>query len=172
MNSVMLIGRLVRDPDIRYTSGSQMAVASFSIAIDRPSRNGGERQTDFPRITAFGKQAEVCERYLKKGQRVGIEGRLQTGSYTNKKGDTVYTTDIVANRVEIIDWPDRSGYGQNQGSSHYGNDYDNRGGYGSSPRQNQVQPGGNGPDRNGSAGQPDMDEMPEAFEAIDEDVPF
>lgn len=67
MNSVVLIGRLTRDPELRYTSGSQMAVATFTIAIDRPVRAGGEKQTDFPRVTVFGKQAENCEKYLAKG---------------------------------------------------------------------------------------------------------
>ena len=85
-----------------------MAVASFSIAIDRPQRNDREKQTDFPRITVFGKQAENCEKYLKKGRLVGIEGRLQTGSYQNKNGDTVYTTDVVANRVEFLEWGDKN----------------------------------------------------------------
>ena len=85
MNSVQLIGRLTRDPEVRYTA-SQMAVATFSVAIDRPTRAGGERQTDFPRVTVFGKQAENCEKYLAKGRRVAVEGRIQTGSYQNKNG--------------------------------------------------------------------------------------
>ena len=104
MNSVSLIGRLTRDPDVRYTAESQMAVARFSIAIDRPARrDGGEQQTDFPNIVVFGRQAENCERFLKKGRLVGIQGRLQTGSYTNKDGVKVYTTDVVANRVEFLE---------------------------------------------------------------------
>lgn len=107
MNNVTLIGRLTRDPEVRYTSGSQMAVARFSIAIDRPTRNG-EKQTDFPSIVVFGKTAENCERFLKKGRLVGIEGRIQTGSYTNKDGNKVYTTEVVANRVEFLEWGDRS----------------------------------------------------------------
>lgn len=106
MNSVELIGRLTRDPDIRYTSGSQMAVATFTIAIDRPQKEGEEKKADFPRITVYGRQAETCEKYLKKGRMVAIQGRIQTGSYQNKNGDTVYTTDVIANRVEFIDWGD------------------------------------------------------------------
>ncbi len=105
MNSVALIGRLTRDPEVRYTSGSQMAVATFSIAIDRIG--GQEKKTDFPRITVFGRQAENCERYLRKGRLVGIQGRLQTGSYQNKDGNTVYTTDVVANNVEFLEWGDK-----------------------------------------------------------------
>ena len=100
MNSVVLIGRLTRDPELRYTT-SQMAVATFSLAIDRPVRAGKERETDFPRVTVFGKQAENCEKYLAKGRMAAVQGRLQTGSYTNKDGATVYTTDVVADRVEF-----------------------------------------------------------------------
>ena len=107
MNSVELIGRLTRDPEIRYTSGSNMAVATFNLAIDRPQKQGQEKQTDFPRVTVFGKQAETCEKYLKKGRLVAIQGRLQTGSYTDKNGNTVYTTDVAANRVEFVDWGDQ-----------------------------------------------------------------
>ena len=133
MNSVALIGRLTRDPEIRYT-GDQMAIATFSIAIDRPPRRDGTRETDFPRITVFGRQAENCEKYLKKGRMVGVTGRIQTGSYTNKNGDKVYTTDIVADRVEFLEWGDREG-GQNQGG------YGSQGGYG---QQGQGGYGGQG----------------------------
>ena len=111
MNCVELIGRLVRDPEVRYTSGDQSAITTFTIAIDRPQRQGAEKQADFPRITVFGKQAETCEKYLKKGRMVAIQGRLQTGSYKNRNGDTVYTTDVVANKVEFL------GSDQNQRSS-------------------------------------------------------
>lgn len=104
MNSVNLIGRLTRDPEVRYTAGTQMAVATFTLAIDRPRRQDQEKQTDFPIVTVFGKQAENCERYLAKGRLCGIQGRLQTGSYKNKDGATVYTTDVVAERVELLEW--------------------------------------------------------------------
>lgn len=105
MNNVALIGRLTRDPELRYTT-SQMAVATFSVAIDRPRRADREKETDFPRVTVFGKQAENCEKYLAKGMMVAIQGRLQTGSYTNKSGDKVFTTDVVSERVEFIEWKD------------------------------------------------------------------
>ncbi|HIU26294.1 MAG TPA: single-stranded DNA-binding protein [Candidatus Copromorpha excrementigallinarum] len=108
MNSVVLIGRLTRDPEIRYVSESQMAVATFTVAIDRPVRSGQEKKTDFPRVTVFGRQAENCERFLAKGRLVGVQGRIQTGSYTNKDGVTVYTTDVVADRVEFLEWGDRN----------------------------------------------------------------
>ncbi len=108
MNSVSLIGRLTRDPEVRYT-GDQMAIARFSIAIDRPPRRDGTKETDFPSITVFGKQAENCGKYLSKGRQVGIHGRIQTGSYVNKNGDKVYTTEVVADRVEFLGGAQESG---------------------------------------------------------------
>ena len=106
-NLVFLIGRLTKDPEVRYTSGTQMAVCTFTLAIDRPVKAGAEKQTDFPRVTVFGKQAENCERFLSKGRLVGVQGRLQTGSYTDKNGNTVYTTDVVADRVEFLEFAER-----------------------------------------------------------------
>ena len=107
MNSVVLIGRLTRDPEIRYISESQMAVATFTVAIDRPVRSGQEKKTDFPRVTVFGRQAENCERFLSKGRLVGIQGRIQTGSY-DKGGQKVFTTDIIADRIEFLEWGDKN----------------------------------------------------------------
>ena len=103
MNSVELIGRATRDPQVRYTS-EQMCVVSFNIAVDRPKRKDAEKQTDFPHIVVYGKQAETCEKYVKQGKLISVQGSIQTGSYTNRNGDTVYTTDVVANRVEFLDW--------------------------------------------------------------------
>ena len=121
MNSVHLIGRLTRDPELRYTT-SQMAVATFSMAIDRPTRADREKETDFPRVTVFGKQAENCEKYLAKGMMTAVQGRLQTGSYTNKNGDKVFTTDVVAERVEFIEWKDAKP--RNEKTKAAFNDYD------------------------------------------------
>lgn len=102
MNSVSLVGRLTRDPEVRYTS-SQMAVARFSIAIDRgKDKDGNDRGTDYPNVVVFGKQGESCGDWLKKGSQVAITGRIQTGSYTKQDGTKVYTTDVVADRVEFI----------------------------------------------------------------------
>lgn len=102
MNSVNLVGRLTRDPEVRYTA-SQMAVARFSIAIDRRRGKDGEEQgADFPTIVVFGKQGESCGDWLKKGSQVAITGRIQTGSYTKQDGTKVYTTDVVADRVEFL----------------------------------------------------------------------
>jgi single-strand DNA-binding protein len=118
VNSVVLIGRLTRDPEVRYTGGqNNMAVATFSVAIDRPVKQGQEKKADFPRVTAFGRQAENCEKFLAKGRLVGVQGRIQTGSYTNKDGRTVYTTDVVADRVEFLEWGNKNDSGGAQGSA-------------------------------------------------------
>ena len=108
MNKVILVGRLTRDPEIRYSSGDNaMAIARYSLAVDRRGRrdnNGGDQQTaDFISIVAFGRDGEFAEKYLKKGMRILVEGRIQTGSYTNKDGQKVYTTDVVVERHEFVD---------------------------------------------------------------------
>ena len=105
MNICVLTGRLTRDPEMRYTSDTQMAVTRFTIAIDRPGKDKG---ADFPNITVFGKQAENCEKFLKKGRMVGVQGRLQTGSYEKSDGTKVYTTDVVADRVEFLGGSEKS----------------------------------------------------------------
>ena len=141
MNSVVLIGRLTRDPEMR--DAGEMRVATFTLAIDRPTKAGAEKKTDFPRITVFGRQAENCERFLAKGRLVGIQGRIQTGSYTDKDGKTVYTTDVVANNVEFLEWGDKAQSGASQFQS-----------------RPQAPAGG------------DMG-IPEGFQAIqDDDIPF
>lgn len=106
MNNVILIGRLVREPELRYTSGSQMAVCKFTLAIDRRSRE--EKKTDFPNVICFGKTAENCEKFLAKGRKVAVQGRLQTGSY-EKDGVKHYTTDVIADNVEFIEWGEKTG---------------------------------------------------------------
>ena len=104
MNQVILIGRLTRDPEIWY-SKDKLPITSFSVAIDRgKDRDGKDKGADFPSVTAFGKTAELCDRYLRKGLKVAVQGRIQTGSYVNKEGKTVYTTDVVADRVEFLEW--------------------------------------------------------------------
>ena len=103
MNSVTLIGRLTKDPDIRTSAETQTTVARFSIAINRgKSKNGEDKGADYPNIVCYGKTAELVEKYLGKGRLVGISGRIQTGSY-EKDGHKVYTTDVVADRVEFLD---------------------------------------------------------------------
>lgn len=106
MNSVALIGRVTKDIELRY-SNTGMASARFSIAINRgKDKNGEDRGVDFPNIVVFGKTAENCEKYLAKGRQVAIQGHIQTGSY-EKDGRKVYTTDVVADRVEFLEWGDR-----------------------------------------------------------------
>ena len=108
MNSVALIGRLTRDPEVRYGGESQRAYARFTIAIDRgKDKNGNDLGADFPSIVCFGKTAELCEKFIKKGRLVGITGRIQTGKY-EKNGQTVYTTDVLADRVEFLDRGDKA----------------------------------------------------------------
>ena len=102
MNLVSMIGYLTRDPEVRYTD-KQLAITRFSVALDRgKDKNGEDRGTDFPNVLVFGRMAENCEKYLQKGSRVGVQGRIQTGSYTNKDGNKVYTTEVIADRVEFL----------------------------------------------------------------------
>ena len=109
MNSVALIGRLTKDPEVRYISENQTAVATFLIAINRgKDKNGQDRGADFPRVTVFGRQAESCERYLDKGRLVGIQGRIKTSSYKDRDGKTVYTTDVIADRVEFLEFGEKA----------------------------------------------------------------
>ncbi|MBQ5446312.1 MAG: single-stranded DNA-binding protein [Lachnospiraceae bacterium] len=105
MNKVILVGRLTRDPDVRYSQGEQsMAIARFSLAVDRRFKRDGDNQSaDFISCVAFGKTAEFIEKYVHKGTKLVLEGRIQTGSYTNKDGVKVYTTDVVAENVEFAE---------------------------------------------------------------------
>ena len=105
MNRVILMGRLTKDPEIRYSQNdTSMAIARFSIAVDRRRNQNSDGQTaDFINIVAFGKLAEFSEKYLHKGTKVALEGRIQTGSYTNKDGAKVYTTDVVAEHFEFAE---------------------------------------------------------------------
>lgn len=97
MNRVILCGRLTNDPEVRYTQ-DKTAVARFTLAVDRMKEGA-----DFPSVNAWGKTAEIAEKYLRKGSKVIVEGRLQTGSYTNKDGNKVYTTDVVCERFEFCE---------------------------------------------------------------------
>lgn len=102
MNSVVLIGRLCADPELSYTPNTQTACCRFTLAVDRPKRQGEDQGADFIRITVWGAQGENCDRYLAKGRQAAVHGRIQTGSYKNRDGQTVYTTDVVADRVEFL----------------------------------------------------------------------
>lgn len=104
MNKVILMGRLTRDPDVRYSSGENAtAVARFSLAVDRRFKRDGEQNADFISCVAFGKTAEFIEKYFRKGMRMTLAGRIQTGSYTNKEGNKVYTTDVFVEECEFAE---------------------------------------------------------------------
>ncbi len=104
MNKVILMGRLTRDPEVRYSQGaSQTSVARFSIAVDRRFKRDGEPDADFFNCTSFGKQAEFVERYLKKGTKILLTGRIQNDNYTNKDGQMVYSVRIMAEEIEFAE---------------------------------------------------------------------
>lgn len=120
MNSVSLTGRLTRDPEVRY-SNQNMAIARFTLAVDRPTKKD---EADFIPVTCFGKTAELVEKYVQKGRLVGVTGRIQTGSY-EKDGRKVYTTDVIADRVEFLGGSGNGG-SRSEGSSdasYVSNDY-------------------------------------------------
>jgi single-strand DNA-binding protein len=102
MNKAILIGRLVRDPDVRYTQ-DQKAVARYTLAVDRKYKKDGEQSADFISCVAFGKNGEFVEKYLHQGTKIAVEGRIQTGSYTKQDGTKVYTTDIVVDAHEFVE---------------------------------------------------------------------
>ena len=107
MNSTILIGRLVKDPETRYT-GEQMAIATFTLAVDRPKKKDKEKEADFIRCTAFGKTAENIERFMSKGKMMAVQGNIRTGKYDKEDGTTVYTTDVVANQVQFLEWGEKT----------------------------------------------------------------
>ena len=104
MNKVILMGRLTREPEIRYSQGENAsAVARYTLAVDRRFRRDGEATADFINCVAFGRAAEFAERYLRQGTKIAVTGRIQTGSYTNKDGVKVYTTDVIVEEQEFAE---------------------------------------------------------------------
>lgn len=103
MNKVILIGRLTRDVEMKYSTNNDTAIARYTLAVNRPFKREGEPEADFLPCVAFNKTAEFAEKYLAKGMRVAIEGRIQTGSYTNGEGKKVYVTEIVVERQEFLE---------------------------------------------------------------------
>ena len=119
MNKVILMGRLTRDPEVRYSQGGEnsLAIARYTLAVDRRfKRNGDDQTADFIGCVAFGRNAEFAEKYFRQGLKVIVTGRIQTGSYTNKEGQKVYTTEVILDDQEFADSKgaasDMSGYGQ------------------------------------------------------------
>lgn len=115
MNSVVLIGRLVRDPELRFVAGSGRAVANFTLAVDKnlardkkkEFEEKGQPTADFIRIVVWGKQAENCANFLTKGRLVAVNGSITTSSYKTNTGETRYSTDVLANNVEFLEWGDK-----------------------------------------------------------------
>ena len=104
MNKVILVGRLTRDPDVRYSQGENAtAVARYTLAVDRRFRRDGDQTADFISCVSFGRQAEFAEKYLRQGTKIVVTGRIQTGSYTNRDGQKVYTTDVVVEEQEFAE---------------------------------------------------------------------
>ena len=154
MNSVILIGRLTKDPELSYGPNNQTAVCRFTLAVDKPRRNGEDQGADFIRIIIWGRQAETCNRYLSKGRQAAVMGRIQTGSYKNREGVTVYTTDVVADRVEFL-----GGTGGDNSSRSERSYSDTSNSYTSRETTSQTQFSG-------------FDDMPDSFSEADDDVPF
>ena len=139
MNRVNLIGRLTKDVDLRYTQ-SGLAVGHFSVAIDRPKKDGQSNGADFPNCVAYGKTAENLANYVHKGEMVGVTGSIRTGSYTKKDGQKVYTTDVAVTSAQFLNprpigGQNNNGYQnngngyQNNGNGYQNNGYQNNGGY-------------------------------------------
>ena len=151
MNKVILMGRLTRDPDVRYSAGeNSTAVARYTLAVDRRFHRDGDATADFIGCVAFGRQAEFAEKYLRQGTKIAITGRIQTGSYTNREGQKVYTTAVVVEEQEFAESKNAGG---------------NNGGY-SAPQHNNPAPSANTSDL-GSA-----DGFMNIPDGIDEELPF
>lgn len=162
MNQVILIGRLTADPELRQTQ-TGTAVTGFSIAINRGrDRDGNDLGADFPRVTVWGRQAETCVQYLHKGDQCAVSGRLQTGKYQDKNGNTVYTTDVIAHRVEFLQQKRADGGSRSEREDR------------EMMRRGQERFSGRRyPERDRPAREyPESGSPQEMFREIDEDVPF
>lgn len=160
MNKVILMGRLTRDPEVRYSQGaSQTVVGRFSVAVDRRFKRDGEPDADFFNCTCFGKQAEFVEKYLHKGTKIVLSGRVQNDNYTNKDGQMVYSVRIMVDEIEFAE--SKNAAGGNGGDGNYNNGYNsgyNNGGYAG---------GGNAPAASGAG-----DGFMNIPDGIDEELPF
>lgn len=159
MNSVILIGRLARDPELSYTPSTQTAVCRFTIAVDRSKHSGDAqgngdyvRSADFIRVTVWGRQAETCDRYLSKGRQVAVQAHIATGSYKNRNGETVYTTEIVADHVEFLG----SGNQQQTQPRESAEQIQKKAEELLIPTQSQL----------------GFDDLPDTFQAAEDDIPF
>ncbi len=143
MNRVILMGRLTKDPEMRFTANNNTPVASFSIAVDRRfTRQGEEQKTDFFNIVAWSKQAEFCSKYFNKGLRVVVEGRIENRTWDDQEGKKHYATDIIAENMYFADSKRDDGYGQNAAGGNPNAGYPS-GGYSAPaprPQANQTPP--------------------------------
>ena len=159
MNKVILMGRLTRDPDIRYSQGeNSTAVARYTLAVDRRFKRDGDQTADFISCVAFGRAAEFAEKYFHQGIKIAVTGRIQTGSYTNRDGVKVYTTDIVVEEQEFAESKNASsegGFSRGGNAGPFGQNRDGQNGGGS------------------NAGMPDLDDgFMNIPDGIDEELPF
>lgn len=161
MNSVILMGRLTKDPSVRQAG--ETTVTNYTLAVDRPRRRDKEREADFIRCVAFGRRAEFAEKYFSKGLRVCVRGRIQTGSYTNKDGIRIYTTDVVVDDQQFADG--KRGNGGAERSREPGTDYRRSSSYSDAPVQQSQ-----------GYQQSRLAEAPDGFinipDGLEEDLPF
>ena len=161
MNKVILMGRLTRDPEIRYSQGNdQMAIARYTLAVDRRFNRNGDQTADFINCVAFGRSAEFAEKYLKQGTKIVATGRIQTGSYTNKDGNKVYTTDVVVEEQDFAE--------SKAAASSYTGGYQQQGGYQSAPEP-QAAPA---PTNRPAPSEAVSDGFMTIPEGIEEELPF
>ena len=181
MNIVVLMGRLTRDPEVRYSTGENpLAIARYTLAVDRRFRREGEQTADFISCVAFGRSAEFAQKYFHQGVRITVSGRIQTGSYTNKDGNKVYTTEVVVDNQEFAESraaseASRQAYTQSAGAS-YGGGYQNTQAPRESapaprPAENAYAPAPSAPVEVQRPQAPESDFMT-LPEGIDEDLPF
>lgn len=165
MNSVVLMGRLTRDPEVRYSQGDQpMAIARYTLAVDRRRgrNNSSDEQTaDFIPCVAFGRAGEFAEKYFRKGIKICVSGRIQTGSYTNKEGQRVYTTEVIVDNQEFAESRNSDSSAGYNGGGNFGGGFGGFGGGDQAPAQRQEEkPSGV------------MDGFMNIPDGIDEELPF
>jgi len=168
MNQVVLIGRLTRDPELRFIPNSGTAVARFSLAVNREFKREGQPDADFFNIVVWGKSAENCANYLKKGRLVAVNGNMRNNNYEDKNGVKHYNVEVVANRVEFLEWGDSNGRSQqNQQPQNQG--YNNQ----PAQQQNYSKPQQQQQSQNQSQQSNYQDDF-NGFQAIDgdDDIPF
>ena len=161
MNKVILMGRLTRNPDVSYSQGEKATcVARYTLAVNRRFRREGDQDADFIRCVAFGRQGEFAEKYLKQGTKIVISGRIQTGSYTNRDGVKVYTTDVVVEEQEFAE--------SKAAASNYAGGYQQQGGYQNAPQPQDAPAPTNRP----APSEAVSDGFMTIPEGIEEELPF